>query len=74
MSDDDGISVRLRSYANFVQPMVWPAMTGVKIAGINRPPWWRPFARRNWDRTVRAGLEIYAEMASRAGALIGTRT
>lgn len=39
---------------------------GHEVTGVPRPPWWRPFARRRWDRTVEAARLIQAKAADRA--------
>ncbi len=40
----------------------------------SRPPWWRPFARRKWDRAVRAAAYLAFEQAiQRAWAQVWER-
>lgn len=48
-----------------------PPLDPIEITGTPRPPWWRFFARRRWDRTVDLGRRLYAETASRMGVLVG---
>jgi hypothetical protein len=52
------------------RPTVVPALNPTDITGCQRPPWWRPFARRRWDRTVELARWLYAETASRMGVLV----
>lgn len=50
---------------------VIPGLRDEDITGCPRPPWWRPFARRSWDRSVRLGIRLYAETANAMGVLVG---
>lgn len=43
--------------------------TAVEFAGP-RPPWWRPFARRRWIRSVQLGRALFAADANKSGWLV----
>lgn len=58
----DDESIRLREWLKQNIP------SGEQITGMPRPPWWRPFARRRWDRTVAMGLKMWAESTVNAYA------
>jgi hypothetical protein len=38
---------------------------GRHVTGKERPPWWQPFARRRWDRTVAFAYLIEYERLAR---------
>lgn len=52
----------------------YPWLNGADVCGKPRPPWWRPCARRRWERTVDFARRLHAESATRHGVLVGPPT
>lgn len=45
--------------------LIGQPLSGEVVTGAKRPPWWRPFARRRWDRTIHAVMVMDAMAANR---------